>query len=138
MIRDLDLFAVGSGGKRVDLMAKDPGSQYKKPIQEMRRLACERFGSPDELQQLRARIVTERKQAQRTILKKIADRTQIDVTSILDNDRGRREARRHAFSSSTQAVADSTSPIRTATASNPSRLIGIRADCGTRARSRMC
>src|SRR5947207_6814840 len=78
----------------VDLMAKDPGSQYQKPIQEMRRLARERFGNPDELQQLRARIVTERKQAQRTILKKIADRTQIDVASLLDNDRGRREATR--------------------------------------------
>jgi len=75
-------------------MAKDPGSQYKKPIQEMRRLARERFGNPHELQQLRARIVTERKQAQRTILKKIADRTQIDVASLLDNDRGRREATR--------------------------------------------
>jgi hypothetical protein len=34
-------------------MTKDPGSQYTEPIQEMRRLARERFGNPDELQQLR-------------------------------------------------------------------------------------
>lgn len=97
-------------------MAKDPGSQYKKPIQEMRRLARERFGNPDELQQLRARIVTERKQAQRTILKKIADRTQIDVASLLDNDRGRREATRRqvaeTFSDSRRGSAGARKPTR--------------------------
>ena len=75
-------------------MTKDPESPYTKPIEEMRRLVRERFENSAELQQLRARIVTERKQAQRTILEKIADRTQIEVASLLDRDQGRREAGR--------------------------------------------
>jgi len=75
-------------------MTKDPGSEYAEPIEEMRRLTREGFGNPDELQQLRARIATERKKAQQTILKEIADRTRIDVASLLDNDQSQREARR--------------------------------------------
>jgi hypothetical protein len=75
-------------------MAKDSESQYKEPIEAMRRLARARFENSAELQQLRNRIGTERKQAQRTILQKIADLTQIEGAALPGGDQRRREARR--------------------------------------------
>jgi hypothetical protein len=75
-------------------MRQDQNRDYGAAVEELRRLAREPFEVDEELQELRARLATEREASKGRLLEEIVQWAPIDLWAILEEEARRRAERR--------------------------------------------